>query len=67
MMKFLSAHPRTSDMLTSAEWNTLLKYFREKSFVGVTKICKEKMEINSTVYRAKKPISIEVDACTLPR
>lgn len=67
MMKFLKAHPRTSDMLSSAEWNTLLKYFREKSFAGRTKICKEKMEINSTVYKARKPISIKVDACTLPR
>ena len=66
-IKLLRSHPKTNWMLTSTEWDTLLEYFRESSYSGRTKLCSEKIKINSTVLKMKKPISLKVEACKLPR
>ncbi len=66
-MKLLRNHPKTNWMLTSGEWDILLEYFRVSSYSGRTKLCSEKIKINSTVLKMKKPISLKVEACKLPR
>lgn len=66
-VKFLMAHPKTSRVLKTSEWNGLIKYIREKSYFGVAKTCKEKLEINTTVYKMEKPVLLKINECKLPK
>lgn len=65
-IKYLKNHPRTNKVLSSLEWEKLIKVFRERSYFGISKLCSEKIKIKSTVHKMYTPLKFKVQACILP-
>tara|TARA_B100000925_G_C22010726_1_gene476279 strand:+ start:1889 stop:3412 length:1524 start_codon:yes stop_codon:yes gene_type:complete len=53
LIKFLSKHPKTKGYIDQSEWSEILKFLQRNNKSGITKYCREKIDIKNRLKISK--------------